>query len=61
MFYKCIAILLAILIIKYRSSSKMEVIRKKSTELWPFFALNCGFRSITFEGMKKIHATFTDG
>ena len=42
-------------IIKYRSSSKKGVFRKI---LWPFlllrFWLNCGFRSITFEGMQLL-------
>ena len=51
-------------IIKYKSSSKMEVIRKILTELWPFFIsfwLNCSFRSITFEGMQQFHSNFTEG
>ena len=36
---------------------KKEVIRKILIELWPFllrFSLNCGFRSIIFEGKATI-------
>ena len=51
-------------IIKYRSTSKREVIRNILTELWIFllrFWLNCGFRSLTFEGTQQFHLKFTEG
>ena len=50
-------------IIKYGSSLNLEVIRTILAEFWPFFlriCLNCGFRSITFEGMPQFHSQFTE-
>ena len=43
---------------------RTNVIRKILTELWPFvlrFWLNCGFRSITFEGIQQSYLKFTEG
>ena len=50
--------------IKYESNLKVEVITKILTELCPFlfgFWLNCGFRSIIFEGMQQLHSNLTEG
>ena len=55
-------------IIRYRSISKMGVVRSILTELWPFFLhrfwLNCQFLifgSITWEGMQQFLSNFTEG
>ena len=55
------------IIVKYRSSSILVIIRKILTELWPFFQLtfcwwlDIGFRSITFAGMHWFYWKFAEG
>ena len=48
--------------IKYRSSSRLVIIRQILAELWPFFDLVfvVRFWSITFEGMRWFHSNFAE-